>query len=139
MLTFTNDSLTNSITYALIMKSRKKAQDIFEESNLVFGSKTTFDKGYPEVERISVRVEEFDYSKLVHETSFIDKSTISEFINCHNALCKGGGFHLMDVVREMYRTKEIKTTGHKLCIGSERKGRDCMHQFKYEINITYVK
>lgn len=119
------------------MKNRKKAQDIFNESDFVFGSKTTFDKAFPEVELISVKVKELEYSKLVNEVLLSEKSTIPEYINCHNPLCNKGGFHLMDIVREMNRKKETETKGHKLCIGNERKGRDCMHAFDYEIHLSY--
>lgn len=36
------------------MKGRKKAQDIFIETNFMFGTKTTFEKAFPEIENITI-------------------------------------------------------------------------------------
>lgn len=82
---------------------RKKAQDIFNDTNFTFSKKTTFEIAFPDIEKISVQVNE--KGKGVYgglgERHF-EKSTIGEFINCSNPNCYNGGFNIGDAIRSLY-------------------------------------
>jgi hypothetical protein len=127
------------------MKDRKKAQDVFNETDFLFQSKTTdFDKAIPGIEDILVDVTET--GKGVYYSVYpsrYTKNNISEFINCSNRLCYNGGFRIADIIREMVYQKATNKEGSVGCQGKEgspqgkRTYGSCYNKFKYKIQIKY--
>ena len=64
------------------MKEKKKAQDIFDETNFVFGTKTTFDKAFPEIKNINIEVIEIGLYMNESRISHYGKTNTSEYVNC---------------------------------------------------------
>jgi hypothetical protein len=125
-------------------EERKKASDIFNESNFLFGEKVTFDKAFPQIEDLEVEVKESGDNINTSRSYFYSKKSFpGEFIDCSNSLCYNGGFSIGKILREMVRsnTKELSTT--KDCRGYEGspKGRrrygNCHNQFEIKITIKY--
>lgn len=128
------------------MKGRKKAQDIFMETNFVFGTKTTFEKAFPEIKNIDVEViETGDGTNNGSRTSHYGKINIKEYVNCSNPMCYNGGFRLGEIIRDMVYKKEIERDGSIMCQGNEgsHKSRSiytkCLNHFSYKIQIEYCK
>jgi hypothetical protein len=127
------------------MENRQKAQDVFNEANFLFGTKTTFSKAFPQIEKISVEVTEMGQgvSRSDWNTLYYGKSDLAEYINCSNPLCYNGGFRIAAIVREMTTQKETERTGKEYCRGYEgspkgkRRYKDCFNSFEYKIRIEY--
>jgi hypothetical protein len=122
---------------------RRKAQQAFEEANLVLGTKAPFKEAFPEVEECLVEYVESrrgvqDYER-EHRRGLINPG---EYVNCGNQLCNGG-FNIGPVVREMVAKKETFQEGSLYCRGREGspKGRRvygyCNHHLDYKITIKY--
>ncbi len=128
----------------MTMRDRKKASDVFRESNFVFVEKVAFEKAFPEIEDVSVVVEEQGdgVSKWTSTRSY-GKSSVGEYIDCSNPLCYNGGFSIGSILREMVRNKDTHKEASEGCRGYEgspkgrRKYRDCMNYFKIKIDIKY--
>jgi len=126
------------------MEERKKAQDIFNETNFVFATKTTFEKAFPEIKDINVEVKETGTGTYNSRISHYNKESSSEYINCSNPICYNGGFKLGNIIREMVCKKETERQGSAMCQGSEGspKGRKiyrkCWNGFSYKIQIEYI-
>jgi hypothetical protein len=127
------------------MEERKKAQDVFNETNFVFATKTTFEKAFPEIKNINVEIEETGTGTYNNRTSHYSKEYISEYVNCSNPKCYNGGFRLGCIIREMVYKKETEREGSEMCQGSEGspKGRKiyrkCWNDFSYKIQIEYLE
>jgi len=126
------------------MENRKKAQDVFNETNFVFATKTTFEKAFPEIEKISVEVTESGYGVYSNfRTSHYSNHNIAEYINCSNSSCYNGGFSIGTIIREMSYRKETEREGTAICQGNEgspkgrRIYRKCLNSFEYKIHIVY--
>jgi hypothetical protein len=120
---------------------RKKAQDIFNESEFVFSRKVGFDEAFPEIDDITVEVTEDGHGvyKDINKRIY-SKGSIGEFINCSNPLCYNGGFSIGSIIREMIRNNETLKEVSELCRGNEAspKGkriyRKCVNFF--HINVS---
>lgn len=128
------------------MEDRKKAQDVFNDTNFIFTQKTTFEKAFPEIENISVTVNETGEGPYRGSgTSQYGKTSIGEFINCKNTKCYNGGFNIGDVIRELVFKKETESEGTAFCQGYEgspkgrKKYEDCENYFTYKVKIEYRK
>ncbi len=128
------------------MEQRKKAQDIFNETNFVFAKKTTFEKAFPQIKNIDVEVEETGNGTYnSSRTSHYSKTYISEYVNCSNPMCYNGGFSLGSIIREMVYKKETEREGSTICQGNEgspkgrRIYRKCLNHFSYKIQIEYYE
>ena len=126
------------------MEPRKKAQDVFNDTNFIFNQKTTFEKAFPEIEKISVEVNESGEGVYRgYGLSHYGKHNIGEFINCKNPKCYNGGFNIGDIIRGLYFRKDTEATGSAYCQGKEGtpKGRrtygDCENDFKHTVKIEY--
>jgi hypothetical protein len=123
---------------------RKKAQDVLNESNLVFARKATFAEAFPEIDEIRVVVTESGEGvyRDMNKRSY-DKRTVSEFVNCSNPLCYNGGVRLGSIIHEMNIKKETYKEDHFKCQGYEgspkgrRVYRDCFNFFTVSIDIQY--
>jgi len=124
---------------------RPKAQEIFDQTMPMFGSKVPFEVAFPHIEDIFVEVQESLHATPVIRTLNLDKRTISEFINCRDSRCYNGGFSIGNVVREMVRSgKTEHQTDLTTCQGGggPQRGRkkihgSCYHFFKAKVTIKY--
>jgi hypothetical protein len=124
---------------------RKKASDIFNESNLVFGRKVTFDEAFPQIEDLKVEVIESGHGIIGQSRkSFYRKQYFpGEYINCSNPLCYNGGFSIGSILREMVSNKQTELETTESCQGYEgspkgrRKYKGCLNFFKIKISIKY--
>lgn len=124
---------------------RKKASDLFLESEPVIGKKVSFEEAFPEIGELNVKVTEIgrgtDYKE--HTINYSKADFPGQFIDCSNPLCYGGGFSIGRIIRNMVdnRETELETTEH--CKGYEgspkgrRKYRECTDIFKVKVNIDY--
>ncbi|HPW98276.1 MAG TPA: hypothetical protein PK218_06940 [Flavobacterium sp.] len=124
---------------------RQKASDVFRESNFVFSKKVGFDVAFPQIEDLTVEVEESrhgvgDWNR---KSTYKKQNFPGEYINCSNSLCYNGGFSIGSILREMVRNKQTELETSKLCQGNEgspkgrRIYRKCMNFFKIKVSIKY--
>lgn len=122
---------------------RKKASDIFNESEFVFARKVTFDDAFPEIQDVCVEIKETGNGVWGEGTTVLKKGTIGEYVNCSNTLCYNGGVSIGSILREMVRAKQTELKTHKKCQGYEgspkgmRKYRDCFNFFEIHALVTY--
>ena len=127
------------------MKEKKKAQDIFDETNFVFGTKTTFDKAFPKIKNINIEVIENGLYMNESRISHYCKTNTSECVNCTNPRCHNGGFNVGEIIRDMVYKKETERDSSAECQGNEgrHKSRDirtkCLNSFSYKILIEYCE
>jgi hypothetical protein len=121
---------------------RDKASDLFKYS--VFGTKVPFREAFPEIADIVVEINETGEG--LHggvSKRKLGPDSIGEFVNCSNPICYGGGFNLVDIIREMVSKKETEREDSRLCRGNEgspkgrRIYRKCFNMFEIKINIKY--
>lgn len=127
------------------MNERKKAQDVFNDTNFVFAEKTTFEKAFPTIREISIEVTESDNGMFRRSrTSHLNKHNIGEYANCSNPMCYNGGFNIGGAIREMVSKNEVEREGSDMCQGYEgspkgrKRYRRCWNEFAYKIHIEYV-
>lgn len=124
---------------------RQKASDVFRETEFVFGKKASFDEAFPEIEDLTVEVEEFGEgtTKWNRERVYRKQRFPGEYIDCHNPLCYNGGFSIGEILREMVANRQTELYTSKLCQGNEGspKGRrihkKCMNGFHVKVSIKY--
>lgn len=125
------------------MKERPKASEIYSNTNYVFSKKVEFEKAFPDIEDITVEIEEKGEDVYGSNKYMYKKNNISQFVNCSNSLCYGGGINIGRILRQMTENREIQFNGIKFCQGNETspKGkkiyRKCVNQFTIKINIKY--
>ncbi|OQA71765.1 MAG: hypothetical protein BWY33_01951 [Candidatus Dependentiae bacterium ADurb.Bin246] len=130
--------------WGVFMKERPKASEIFNDTDYVFSKKVGFEKAFPNIEDITVEVEETGEGvyRGVNKYTY-KKGDIGEFVDCSNSFCYGGGISIGSILREMVLKKETQFDGMRFCKGNEGspKGkkiyRKCMNQFKVKVNIKY--
>jgi len=127
-------------------RRRKKASDLWKEREPVFGEKVTFKKAFPEIKSIRVEVEERGYTGRYDDEPFFrayDESSLSEYIDCSNPLCYGGGFSIGRIIRDMVGEKKTHNETIEVCQGYEGspKGRvehrPCINSFNVVVDIEY--
>lgn len=126
------------------MQNRKKAQDIFNDTESVFGKKVTADEAFPEAKTIKVEVIEWrGISERDERPRILHKANISEYFNCSNSICYAGGFQLANVIRSMIDKRQTELSGDSACQGYEgsakggKRYRSCLHNFEYKVQIEY--
>ena len=131
-----------------MIKDRKKASDIFRESNLVFAKKSPFKEAYPEIDDLTIEVNKtshHNYTESPLKHHFSIENPPGEYIDCDNPLCYNGGFSIGSVLRRMVSNKETQKEGSGSCQGYEgspkgrRRYRSCLSVFRYKANIKYKK
>lgn len=118
----------------------KKASDIFNETNYVFGSKGDFKDGFPEIQEMSIHVTELESLIWMKEqaTHYLTVDYPGgEYIDCTNPSCDGGGFSMGNILREAVNGKEEEIEKSITCKGAETSERRCMHAFKVSGSIKY--
>ena len=120
---------------------------MFRESEFVFSKKASFEEAFPEIEDLTVEVEETGHGvgewnrKRIYRKQYLP----GEYIDCSNPLCYNGGFSIGSILREMVKKKQTELETSKLCQGHEgspkgrRIYRKCMNFFKVKVSIKYNK
>lgn len=123
---------------------RKKAQDVFNDSEFLLGTKTTFRKTFPEIKVITVEIEETGEGVYhSYQPLHFDKKSIGEFINCSNPLCYNGGFRIGRIICDMVSEKETDKEDSAFCQGNQgspqgrKTYKKCLNCFDYKIHIKY--
>ena len=124
---------------------RQKASDVFRESEFVFAQKVSFEEAFPEIEDLTVEVEESGHgvSEWNRKRTYRKQNFPGEYIDCSNPLCYNGGFSIGSILREMVRNRQTELETSKLCQGNEgspkgrRIYRKCMNFFKIKVSIKY--
>ena len=124
---------------------RQKASDVFKESNYLFSQKASFDKAFPEIQDLTVEVDELGrgITEYNRKSIYTKKYFPGEYINCSNPLCYNGGFSIGSILRNMVKNKQLELETSELCQGNEGspKGRriygKCTNFFKIKISIKY--
>lgn len=125
------------------MKIRKKASDVFLETNYFMRNKTTFEKAFPQIEDLKILVEESGEGVSDGKGVSYFNNDSGEYVNCSNPLCYNGGFSVGGILRNMVQDKQTHYEGTKFCKGYEGspKGRikyeDCDNFFKVSVDIKY--
>lgn len=122
-------------------KERDKAQEVFDKSVPVFGSKGPFSEAYPEIETVQIEVEEYNFQGHF-KTHHRSENNVSEFVNCSNPMCYGGGVCVgFDVIGYMVAKKLTEYEGEKVSCGrregTSSRDRRCLHSFKVRAKIKY--
>ncbi|MBC8492913.1 MAG: hypothetical protein H8D43_03930 [Chloroflexi bacterium] len=127
-------------------KRRKKASDIFRETEYRFAKKTPFfEEAFPQIEDLRVEVTESD--DMLEGGGCVRVYTIKdppgEYIDCSNPLCYNGGFSIGPILRDMVRKGETERETTKRCQGYEgspkgrRKYKLCWIWFKIKVFVKY--
>jgi hypothetical protein len=127
------------------MEPRKKASDVFNETNYVFGKKVRFGEAFPEIEdlRVEVTEEGRDIIGSSGKSIYTKEYFPGEFINCSNSSCYNGGFSIGSILREMEKNKQTEFETRKGCQGNEgspkgkRIYRKCLNSFQIKVSIKY--
>jgi hypothetical protein len=124
---------------------RQKALEVFQKSNFIFAEKGSFDEAFPEIDNLTVEVEESGHgiSDCDRRSTYKKQYFPGEYIDCSNPLCYNGGFSMGSILREMVKNKQTELETSKLCQGNEGspKGRKiykkCMNFFKIKVSVCY--
>jgi hypothetical protein len=132
---------------------RKKASEVYSETAPVFVEKVSFEKAFPQIER--VRVEYKEQGRGIDRLLGDDRTRVrehpsehddfGEYINCSNPICYNGGFNIGEILREMVRGRETRREFTKGCQGYEgspqgrKRYRHCITFFKGVVTITYTE
>lgn len=125
------------------MDRRDKAQDVFLKTEHFLDRKATFGEAFPNIESLTVEVEESDWSGPVGHKSRYTQSNAGEYIDCRNSKCYDGGFRLGQQLRFMVEAGETTKEDTFYCQGYDGspKGRKrydrCDHRFEVKITIVY--
>jgi hypothetical protein len=129
------------------MTERKKAQDLFNETNLIFTEKCSFEEAFPTIEDIKIEVIRKKGVSIYDkgDTSVYTKvNPPGEFINCDDPYCYKGGFCIGSIIRDMVRNNAteneipfIKCQGYIGSPKGKKKYKDCFQNFKVKISISY--
>lgn len=121
---------------------RQKASQEFNESNFLFGGKTTFQNAFPQIENIKVTVIEKTGHGQIRRRQY-DKTNTGEYSDCTNPICVSGGVSMGDLIRKMVREKKTEGEKSSMCKGYEGspKGKKnygpCRHRFKVSALVEY--
>lgn len=124
---------------------RKKASDIFRETEPVFSKKVSLKEAFPEIEDLRVEVEESGSGiggrTRVHTYTIADLP--GPYIDCSNVLCYNGGFSIESILRDMVSKRQAELESGRSCQGYEgspkgkKKYRDCLNWFKIKVSLKY--
>lgn len=131
------------------IKDRKKANDIFTETEYPFGKKVSFKEAFPEIDDLIIDIKEIgclgSLRGLEVSKHYSMDNLPREYVNCSNPLCYDGGFSIGKILRNMVQSKEIEKEGSEICHGYEgspkgkRNYRSCVNNFHYLIKLQYNK
>lgn len=123
---------------------RQKASDVFNQIDFFLAKKTSFEKAFPQIEKIKVEViESGEGINDWNEKRTYSNNDMGEYINCHNRRCYNGGFCMGQIIRQMTYEKKTELETTELCQGYEGspKGRKkygmCTNFFEIKVVIKY--
>lgn len=126
------------------MQERKKAQQVFNETDFVFVEKSSFAKAFPTIETVNVEYEIKRYGQGAGSGKRgANEKSLGEYINCTNSVCYNGGYRIGDEIRSMVRENLTEKDFSGICQGNEAspKGkkvyRHCGNFFQGKIRIEY--
>jgi hypothetical protein len=110
-----------------------------EDSTPLFGKKVSFAEAYPQIEDITVEVQESgkgaDSSN--RNRRYTKDHFPGDFIACSNPVCSRQGFFLGFYLHGMVSEGKTELEKTDLCKGSESPRRSCPNTFKFKIAIKY--
>lgn len=86
------------------MKVRKKASDIFRETDYAFSKKVPFLEAFPELEDFRIDVRESSdriWGGQARSRVYTKADPPGEFVDCSNSVCYGGGVSIGEIPRFM--------------------------------------
>jgi hypothetical protein len=122
---------------------RPKANDIFQQSNYVFGQKVEFEEAFPQIDDITVKVRESGAGVYGSYERTLGKTSIGQYVNCSNPICHNGGFSLANILYSMVRERKTEHESTEICQGYEgspkgkRVYRKCINTFRVYVSIKY--
>lgn len=129
------------------MKARKKASDIFRDTDYAFVKKVPFHEAFPELEDFRIEVRESSdriWGGDERGRVYTKANPPGEFVDCSNSVCcHGGGVSIGEILRSMIdqgKTEEHVSRGCRGYEGSpkgRRKYRSCMHSFDVKVALKY--
>src|SRR5438128_2641341 len=122
---------------------RKKAQELFSTSAPVFGRKVPFSEAFPDISDFRIEVDEMTFEGRTLRTWVFTPSHLpTEFVDCTNDLCYGGGVSVGSVLATMRASRlgeyesKVKCRGYE---GSSRqRTRSCLHRFRIRATVSYA-
>lgn len=123
-----------------MVKRRKKASDVFKESEYAFGAKVSFEEAFPSIADLKVIVKEIGvgYPGHIRTIEYTRKNFPGEFVDCSNDMCTNGGFDLGEIIADMVINSNEEREEKRMCQGYEgTPNRRCMRIFIVNINIKY--
>ena len=129
----------------MIARNRQKAPDVFRGAEFLFSEKTSsFEKAFPQILELTVKIEERNGNGHPCRAYGINRTNVSEYIDCSNPLCYNGGISVGQILRNMAWTKAIRhEEEYRRCQGYEGspKGRrrygPCSQSFRIVAEVTY--
>jgi len=121
---------------------RKKASDVFRETEFLLAEKVPFSKALPQIKDIVIEITESNgFQK--SERRYQKSNFPGEYVDCSNTLCYNGGIQIGSMVRDMVLANKTVSKISRSCQGYEgspkgrRRYRPCIHFFWVEITIEY--
>lgn len=121
---------------------RKKASDVFRETEFLLAEKVPFSKAFPQIKDIVIEITESNgFQK--SERRYQKSNFPGEYVDCSNTLCYNGGIQIGSMVRDMVLANKTVSKISRSCQGYEgspkgrRRYRPCIHFFWVEITIEY--
>ena len=128
------------------MKARKKASDIFRETDYAFVKKVPFLEAFPELEDFRIEVRESGdkiWGGQERSRVYTKANPPGEFVDCTNSVCYGGGVSIGEILRFMIDQGKTDDQishgcrGHEGSAQGRRKYRTCMRSFDVKVALKY--
>lgn len=110
----------------------------------LFGHKlVSFETDFPEIKNFEMEVDVEPGLKNAYTMHFSMTKRPSEYIDCQELLCYGGGFSVSSIIGEMVRKRESKYDGWQTCrgyLGSPKGNAEyqaCVSRWKVRASIEY--
>jgi len=107
-------------------------------------SAAAFTRAFPEIEDLTIILEEPGYGKRFGSEDSLIKHTLTlkkgrpppRLVACSDPTCYKGGFDIYGLIQSMYRSRESERRGLLICTGRMEYGR-CTQQVNFKAKIKY--